>query len=153
MSSKDLSASNKPPGPRELPRSRGALGLYGEEYTVAVDPYADEATVEIDADTYAQWLEVRAAIKEAQAVEEELRRKIEAQLGDATAATIGGKKVITYRPRKGWNTKGLLRDYPDLCEHYMTTEVSTRLDAYQFAAFHPDIARQYQTRDFREAGE
>lgn len=120
---------------------------------MAVDPHANEATVEIDADTYGQWMEVRAAIKEAEALETELRQKIEAQLGTATAATIGGRKVITYRPRQGWNTKGLLRDHQDLCEHYLTTEVKQRLDVYQFAAHHPDIAAQYQTRDFREAGE
>lgn len=120
---------------------------------MAVDPHADEPTVEIDADDYAQWLEIRAAIKEAEAVEAGLRKKIEAQLGIATAATIGGKKVITWRPRQGWNTTGLLRDYRDLCEHYMTTEVRSRLDVYQFAAHHPDVAARYQTRDFKEAGE
>lgn len=120
---------------------------------MAVDPHANEVTAEIDTDVYAQWLEVRAAIKEAQAIETELREKIEAQMGLATAATIGGKKVITYRPRQGWNTKGLLRDHHDLCEHYLTTEVRSRLDVYQFAAHHPEIAAQYQTRDFREAGE
>lgn len=120
---------------------------------MAVDPHADEVTAEIDVDIYGQWLEIRAAIKEAQAVETELRQKIEAQLGSATAATVGGKKVITYRPRAGWNTTGLLRDYRDLCEHYLTMEVKQRLDAYQFAAHHPEIAAKYQTRDFREAGE
>ena len=120
---------------------------------MAVDPHQNEPTVEIDAEVYGQWLEVRAAIKEAQALETELRAEIEAQLGAATAATIGGKKVITYRPRAGWNTTGLLRDYRDLCEHYLTMEVKQRLDAYQFAAHHPEIAAKYQTRDFREAGE
>lgn len=120
---------------------------------MAVDPHANEPKVEIDTDIYGQWMEVRAAIKEAQAVEAELRAQIEKQMGNATAATVGGVTVITYRPRKGWNTKGLLRDHADLCEHYMTTSVDTRLDVYQFAAHHPDIAAMYQTRDFREAGE
>lgn len=120
---------------------------------MAVDPHADEASVEIDPDVYGQWMEVRAAIKEAQALETELRAQIEARLGTATAATIGGRKVITYRPRAGWNTTGLMRDYRDLCEHYLTMEVKQRLDAYQFAAHHPEIAAKYQTRDFREAGE
>lgn len=120
---------------------------------MAVDPHADEVTIEIDSDTYAQWMEIRAAIKEAELLEAQLREKIEAQMGVATAATIGGKKVITYRPRQGWNTKGLLRDYSELCEHFMTMEVKQRLDAYQFAAHHPEIAARYQTRDFREAGE
>jgi hypothetical protein len=128
-------------------------GAFPEEETVAVDPHENELKVEIDTDTYAAWREVRAAIKEAQAVEEELRAKIEKQMGNATAATVGGVTVITYRPRRGWNTKGLLRDHADLCEHYMTTSVDTRLDVYQFAAHHPDIAALYQTRDFREAGE
>jgi hypothetical protein len=128
-------------------------GLVSEEKPVAVDPHENEVKVEIDTDTYAAWMEVRAAIKEAEAVETELRAQIEKQMGNATAATVGGVKVITYRPRKGWNTKGLLRDHADLCEHYMTTSVDTRLDVYQFAAHHPDIAAMYQTRDFREAGE
>lgn len=120
---------------------------------MAVDPHADEVKVEIDSDVYAQWMEIRAAIKEAETVEAHLREKIEAQMGNATAATVGGTTVITYRPAKGWNTKGLMRDYPELCEHYMTMEVSNRLDVYQFAAHHADIAAKYQTRQFREAGE
>ncbi len=120
---------------------------------MAVDPHADEAKVEIDSDVYAQWMEVRAAIKEAQAVEAILRAKIEQQMGKATAATIGGRTVITYRPSKSWDSKGLLRDYPELAEHFMTMEVTRKLDVYQFAAHHPEIANQYQTRTFREAGE
>lgn len=120
---------------------------------MAVDPHADEVKVEIDSDTYAQWMEVRAAIREAQLVEAELRARIEKQMGTATAATVGGRTVVTYRPRQGWSATGLMRDYPELCEHFMTMEVKQRLDVYQFAAHHPDIAAKYQTRDFREAGE
>lgn len=120
---------------------------------MAVDPHADEVKAEIDSDTYAQWVEIRAAIKEAEALEKELRAKIEAQMGEATAATIGGKTVITYRLTTGWNTKGILRDYPELAQHFMAMRVENSFDPYQFAAHHPEIATKYQTRSFREASD
>ena len=69
---------------------------------------------------------------------------------NATAATVGGRKVISYRPRQGWSTKDLMRDYGDLTQQYMTYEMVARLDVYQFAAHHPEIAAKYQTRDFKE---
>jgi hypothetical protein len=117
---------------------------------MAVDPHAEEKTVEIAADLYQQWLEVRELIKVGEAEEKRLRAEIEQALGDATAATVSGQKVITYRPKATYNTKGILRDYPELAEHFMTMRVENTFDAYQFAAHHPSIAEKYQTREFRE---
>lgn len=119
---------------------------------MAVDKYKDEPTVEIAVDLFKQWTEVRELIKLGEATEKRLRNEIEAALAreNATAATVGGRKVISYRPRQGWSTKDLMRDYGDLTQQYMTYEMVPRLDVYQFAAHHPEIAAKYQTRDFKE---
>jgi hypothetical protein len=120
---------------------------------MAVDPNKDEPSVEISAQLYKEWVEIRELIKVGQAEEKRLREEIEKALGTATAATVGGVKVITYRPRQGWSTKDLMRDHGELTQHYMTYEMTPRLDIYQFAAHHPEIAAKYQTRDFKEAAQ
>jgi uncharacterized protein (DUF433 family) len=120
---------------------------------VAVDPHANEYTKEINEERYRHLKEIREAIAIAQAQEKILVEQIKDEMGSATAATVNGVKVLTYRPKQGWATKDLIRDYPELTEHYMTMEVVRKLDVYQFAAHHADIAAKYQTREFREAAQ
>ena len=117
----------------------------------AVDPHENEPKKEINKDKYLLLLAIREAIAQAQVKEKELVAEIKEEMGEATAATVDGATVLTYRYKQGWSTSGLIRDYPELVEHYMTMNVKRELDMYQFAAHHPDIAQKYQTREFREA--
>ena len=118
---------------------------------MAVDPHADEVKKEINKDKYLLLLAIREAIAAGQAREKELVAEIKAEMGEATAAVVDGSIVLTYRYKQGWATKDLIRDYPELVEHYMTMNVEKKLDMYQFAAHHAEIAQKYQTREFREA--
>jgi hypothetical protein len=120
---------------------------------VAVDPHADEVKKEISWDKYQLWMAYRKAIAEATTEANRLAADIKEEMGGATAATVNGVTVATYRPKQGWATKDLIRDYPELTEHYMTMEVERKLDIYQFAAHHADIAAKYQTREFRETAQ
>jgi len=120
---------------------------------VAVDPHADEVKVEISWAKYQLWMAYRKAIAEATTEATRLAAEIKEEMGTATAATVNGVTVATYRRKQGWATKDLIRDYPELTEHYMTMEVEKRLDIYQFAAHHADIAVKYQTREFREVAQ
>jgi putative phage-type endonuclease len=76
---------------------------YGEwPACVAHDPpprHADRI-VELDADGVAEleaWLVVRAQIADLEAVEEAHKRRLTEVLGDAQAATVDGRQVLTYR--------------------------------------------------------
>lgn len=118
---------------------------------MAVDKYEDEPTKEINRDRYLLWVAYRNEIKRAQVEEARLREEIEEEMGAATAATIDGTKVITYRPKAGYSVTGILRDYPELAQHYLHTTSKETLNVEAFVRQHPDIAAKYQTREFREA--
>lgn len=117
---------------------------------MAVDPHDDELTQEISGDKYKLWQAFREAIKNAEAEEERLRKEIEAEMGQATAATVNGIKVITRRPKATYSRSGLMRDYPELVEHYIVTTVGRELDMAAFAAHHGEIAEKYRVYEFRE---
>lgn len=113
-------------------------------------PYADEPTQEIDRAIFARWQEARsnadAWAKEAL----RLRTHLESMLGDAFAATIDGRKVLTYRPGQKYATAAIRRDFPDLTQHFMTTKLEEVLDMDRFLAAHAEIAERYRVRSFRE---
>lgn len=118
---------------------------------MVVDKYEDEPVKEIDRDRFLLWQAYRREIQRAQLEEARLRAEIEEEMGAATAATIDGIKVITYRPKAGYSVTGILRDYPELAQHYLHTQKKETLDVQAFVKQHPDIAAKYQTREFREA--
>jgi hypothetical protein len=113
------------------------------------DPYASELTTEIDRDKYKLWLEAKAAIRawteEANRLAEDLRDSLHGM----SAGTVDGKKVVSYRPKDQYATGRLVKDYPDLCEHFMKPECVTTLDIQAFVAAHPDVADKYRVREFR----
>jgi len=114
------------------------------------DPHASESTVEIDRDKYKLWQEARAAVEAWQAEANRLRREIEAEAGDAYALTVDGQKVITNRPKEQYAEARLIKDYPDLVQHFMVPRVQNVFDMAQFREHHPEVAEQYRVRSFVE---
>lgn len=116
------------------------------------DLWSTESTVEIDQDKYKLWLEARDAVKAWEAEAARLANEIAESLQGATAGTIDGRKVCSYRPKNQWAVKRLQAEYPDLTRHFMKPRISDILDVEAFAVAHPDIAEQYRVREFRELG-
>lgn len=116
------------------------------------DKHDDEPVAEINKDYYQLWRNARASANAWEAEAVRLRLLLEEQLNaaHATAGTIEGEKVLTFRPSATYAVAKLRDQYPDLTEHYMVTEFSKRLDVEAFAAAHPDIAEQFRSRSFRE---
>src|SRR5262245_32708717 len=97
------------------------------------DKHADEATVELAEDLWAQYLDYRHNEAGWRKLAEEARAAIIASMGTATAALVGGAKVATYRPSAGYAEKRLCEEYPDLTQHYLRTETRQVLDMDLFA--------------------
>lgn len=114
-----------------------------------VDPHANEPTVDLDPVTHAEYLEAVAAAKSWTAEAERLKAELDKQLGDAYAGLVDGRKLITHRPEERWRTTQLIKDYPELTQHFVKIEAREVFDVLAFRANHPDIAEQYQTRSFR----
>jgi len=115
------------------------------------DKHADEQVTEVPQGLYHQWLSAKASAKAWEDEAERLRKLLEEALGHATAGTVDGEKVITFRPGSGYAWRRIMDDYPDLAEHYTHRKVVTELDMDLFAVAHPDIAERYRIRSFREA--
>jgi hypothetical protein len=113
------------------------------------DQYADELTMEIDPDKYQLWLDAKASVRAWQAEVDRLAADLRDSLHGLSAGSLNGKKVVSYRPKDQYATGRLIKDYPDLCEHFMKPELITTLDIKAFAAAHPDVASKYQVREFR----
>lgn len=109
----------------------------------------DEPKTEIQGDLYADWVDARDQMQRWTLRAEELRRKLEEQLGEATAGTIHGKVMLTYRYKSGYATRALVRDYPVLTESYMRSRVVEELDMDAFSASHPGLAEKYRIRELR----
>lgn len=114
------------------------------------DPYADEPTVEIDEDLYLSVQHAKDAVaqwtKELELRQARLREKI----GDAHAATVNGIKVYAYRPKKAYAEARIIKDYPDLTEHFFEYSTENRFNMEKFRKAHPEIAEQYRVRALTE---
>lgn len=80
---------------------------------------------------------------------EAARREIERQMGDATVGTVNNVEEFTYNMKQSWRTTDLKRDHGHLAAAYMREETKLVFDMAKFAADHPAVARQYQSREFR----
>lgn len=116
------------------------------------DRNAAEDVVEIDEGTWAAYLEAQANVDGWTKIRDGLKDKIQTLLGSATAAMVNGEKVITYRPSDKWAEARILKDYPDLAQHFMYKETKDIFNMEAFALRHPDIAEAYRVRQFRKAG-
>jgi hypothetical protein len=114
------------------------------------DPYANELTVELDPDKLKLLLDAKTNMQGWAAEYNRLKRELMESLGDATAGTVGGEKVVYYRPKDQYALSTLERDYPDLVEHFKEAKVTYVLDTERFGQQHPEILTKYRVRAFVE---
>ena len=116
------------------------------------DPHADEPQVQLDEATYQAYLKAVSNADAWKREAERLKALLNEQLGDAYAGVVNDEKVITHRPTLTFRVSALLKDYPEITQHYIVTTVERKLDMDAFRKVHPDIAEQYQSRSFRLVG-
>jgi hypothetical protein len=114
------------------------------------DPHAKEPTQELDPDKVKLLYEAKANMQGWAAEYNRLKRELTNTLGDAFAGTVGGEKVIYYRPRDQYALTALEKDYPDLVEHFKEAQVTYHINLERFRAQHSDILDKYQVRAFVE---
>jgi hypothetical protein len=112
------------------------------------DPYANEPTVEVDPDIVMLFHEAKLAEKAWKDEADRLYKRIVEQLGDASAGTIDGVKVLSYRPKSSYAEGRLQKDYPDLTDHFR--EYKSVFNVQAFAQAHPEIAERYRVRALTE---
>jgi hypothetical protein len=117
------------------------------------DPYATEPVVELDPTKVKRWVEARENAEAWQKIADQLKSELMAEIGDAHAGKVGDEKVITYRPSAKYAEARLRKDHADLAQHFMRDRLETYFDMDAFAKRHPDIAAQYQVRQFRQVTE
>lgn len=116
------------------------------------DPYANEPTAQLNPDKWRLYLEAVSHTEGWQKEAERLQAELLAELGDAHAGTVEGEKVVTNRPTKRYAEARIIKDYPDLTQHYIRLKETKVFDLEAFKLTHPEIADKYQVRSFRRAG-
>lgn len=113
------------------------------------DVHANEPTVELDRELVRRWREASDNAARWKAIANREREILEKQLGDFYAGTVDGHKVITFRPSDKWAGAEIVKQFPDLTQHFMRHEVKEVFDVDAFRYAHPDIAEQFRVRQFR----
>ncbi len=113
------------------------------------DKHADEPTQEIQESAFEAWFNAKQAAEAWKAEEQRLRVALELAMGEADAATINGRKVVTNRFTDRIAVKRLQEDYPALTEHYMRPVTKTEFDVDSFLLMHREIAEKYRVRSLR----
>lgn len=88
-------------------------------------------------------------INQATAHRTRIRAKIQALMGDGTLAVVNGVGQYYYTYKNSWATSKLLDEHRPLCEPFIKDVLAKEFDVKAFAKAHPDIARLFQTREFR----
>lgn len=114
------------------------------------DPYAHEPTKELNPDKVRLFKAARDAVAKWTAELERLKKELQAELDGAHAGTVDGVKVVTYRPQDRYAVARLVKDNPDITEHFWKHEVVRQFDVDTFTAQHPEIADAYRIRAFNE---
>lgn len=113
------------------------------------DKYENEETVEIPADLYASLLEAAAHADGWAKIRDGYKKRLQMLIGKANAGSVDGVKVITYRPSNKWAEARIIKDHPDLAEHFMREVRREVFDIEAFRLRHPEIAEAYRVRQFR----
>lgn len=113
------------------------------------DKYADEPTQDLDPDKVTLWRNAQDAANRWQEHADALKRDLIEAMGTAHAGLIDGQKVLTYRPTKKIAEASLIKEYPDLVNHYMVERRRLELDLEAFQRQHQDVAEKYRVRQFR----
>lgn len=110
------------------------------------DKHANEPTIEVDADIYKALLEAKQAVDAWTKEYNRLKARMQESIGSAYAATVNGEKVLTYRPKESYAQASLIKDYPDLTQHYFELQVENTFNMAKFSQDHPEIAEKYRVR-------
>lgn len=89
---------------------------------------------------------VRAQIAELTQLAEVLEAKLKEAMGEATAAKIGDRVVLTYRRNGTFASAKFRTEQPELYAAYLVP--SSTLDTKRLAAEHPDVYASYRGRKF-----
>lgn len=117
------------------------------------DIHAGEPTVEVDPVLFRRWHEAARNAARWKTIAERERRLLEKEIGDAYAGTIDGDKVLTYRPSDKWAGAEIVKQYPDLTQHFMRPQTQEVFDVEAFRFQYPDIAAKFRVRSFRAVEE
>jgi hypothetical protein len=118
-----------------------------------IDPHATETTKEIPGDLWRQYEETRANVEGWKRHLDFLQEQIQAYIGDAHAGTVGGRKVVTYRPTATYAVTALRKAYPELAQHFEVEKLVTQFDLDAFLHQHNEIAERFRSRSFRVVAE
>lgn len=113
------------------------------------DKYANEPTVELPEDKVVAWKAADDAAKRWQEHADALKKELIELIGSAHAVMVDDKKLITYRPSQKYAESRLIKDYPDLTQHFINEKVRLEFDLESFIRRHQAIADKYQVRQFR----
>lgn len=113
------------------------------------DPYADEPTADVDPELSRLHREACGAAAVWGKEAERLKKLIDDQIGDAHAGLVDGRKLYTHRPEERWAVAALVKDNPELTQHYYSTVEKEEFDFESFRRIHPEIAEKYRVRSFR----
>jgi hypothetical protein len=116
---------------------------------VPIDPYATESAKEIPGDLWRQYTETLANVEGWSRHLDFLKEQIQGYIGEAHAGTVGGEKVVTYRPTATYAVTPLRKAYPELTQHFETEKLVTQFDLEAFKRQHADLAEQFRSRSFR----
>lgn len=79
---------------------------------------------------------------------EVLKKRIQAEIGDAHEATINGAPVFTWRPAGKFAAARFGKDHPDLVAKYTRPVTRDELDVAALEAEQPDLYTAYRGRVF-----
>lgn len=74
-------------------------------------------------------------------------------LGDATAATVDGQVVLTYRYEERFRGGDFQKMYPDTYRTFVTEVVEKKFDLALFKASRPDLYREFRVRAMKNKWE
>ena len=77
-----------------------------------------------------------------------LKKRIQAEMGDTTEATVGGKLTFTWRHTGQFAEKRFAADHPDLVTKYTRTVTRDEFDVEALKAEHIDLFTAYRARRF-----
>lgn len=83
---------------------------------------------------------------------EVLKKRIQAEMGDATEATVNGNLAYTWRRTGQFSQKRFTTEQPDLAVKYTRTVTRDELDVDTLKAEQPDLFTAYRARRFERKG-
>src|SRR3954466_1391903 len=81
-----------------------------------------------------------------------LKKRIQADMGDSTAATVDGELTFTWRHTGQFAEKRFAADHPHLVTKYPRTVTRDELDVEALKAEHLDLFTVYRARRFERKG-